>query len=168
MLTFLFFQPASKLCVVKSPFWPVLRTAGASHPFGDVRGSQIKCRYEPDLANICRNSWISVWILNRIHFGLVLSSLALSHCESWILTISGRLEKQPLKLLASAEATFCVYFVGIRSACPGVWELLSHGLSHWLSTWGRDPVSPGNTGEGNSAEWPEGVEPGCTSLRPPI
>jgi len=35
-----------------------------------------------------------------------------------------------------------------------------------LSTWGKDLVSPGSTGEGNSAVWPEGVEPGCTSLRP--
>jgi len=43
---------------------------------------------------------------------------------------------------------------------------LSHGLNHWLSTWGKDLVSPGSTGEGNSAVRPEGVEPGCTSLRP--
>jgi len=47
-----------------------------------------------------------------------------------------------------------------------VWELLSHGLNLWLSTWGKDPVSPGSTAEGNSAVRPEEVEPGCTSLRP--
>ena len=41
-----------------------------------------------------------------------------------------------------------------------VWQL-SHGLNHWLSTWGKDP---GSTGEGNSAVWLEGVQPGCTSL----
>jgi len=47
-----------------------------------------------------------------------------------------------------------------------VWELLSHGLNQWLSTWGKDLVSSGSTGEGSSAVWLEGVEPGCTSLRP--
>jgi len=47
-----------------------------------------------------------------------------------------------------------------------VWELLSHGLNHWLITWGKDWVSPGSTGEGSSAVWPEGVKPGCTSPRP--
>jgi len=31
---------------------------------------------------------------------------------------------------------------------------------------GKGPVSPGNAGEGNSAVRQEGVEPGCTSLRP--
>ena len=46
---------------------------------------------------------------------------------------------------------------------PGVWELLGHGLSHWLSTWGKGPVSSGSTGEGNSVVGPEGVEPGCIS-----
>jgi len=55
--------------------------------------------------------------------------------------------------------------------CPkdcnvSVWELLSYSLSHWLSTWRKDPLSPGSTAEGNSSVWPEGVEPGCTSLRP--
>jgi len=35
-----------------------------------------------------------------------------------------------------------------------------------LSTWGKDPVSPGSSGEGNSTARPEGVEPGCTSFRP--
>ena len=35
-----------------------------------------------------------------------------------------------------------------------------------LSTLGRDLVSPESTAEGSSAVWPEGVEPGCTSLRP--
>jgi len=35
-----------------------------------------------------------------------------------------------------------------------------------LSTWGKDPVSPGSAGGGNSAVGLEGVEPGCTSLRP--
>ena len=45
-------------------------------------------------------------------------------------------------------------------------ELLSHSLNHWLSTWGKGPVSPGSTGEGNSPEWLEGVKSGCTSLRP--
>jgi len=34
------------------------------------------------------------------------------------------------------------------------------------STWGKDPVSPGSTGAGNSAVWPEGVKPGCISTRP--
>ena len=47
-----------------------------------------------------------------------------------------------------------------------VWELLNHSLSHWLSTWGKDPVSPGSTSEGNAAVGQEGVEPGCTSPRP--
>ena len=47
-----------------------------------------------------------------------------------------------------------------------VWEWLSHGLNHWLSTWGKDLVSPGGTGEGNLPVWQEGVEPGCTSRRP--
>ena len=47
-----------------------------------------------------------------------------------------------------------------------VWELLSHSLNYWLSTWAKDWVSPGSTGEGNSDVWPEGVEPGCTSLKP--
>ena len=47
-----------------------------------------------------------------------------------------------------------------------VWELLSHSLNYWLSTWGKDPVSPESTGEGNSAVWLEGLQPGCTSLRP--
>ena len=47
-----------------------------------------------------------------------------------------------------------------------VWELLSHGRNDWLSNWGKDLLSPGSTGEGNSAVWPEGVQPGCTSLRP--
>jgi len=46
-----------------------------------------------------------------------------------------------------------------------MWELLSHGLNHLLITWGKGPVSPGSTSEGNSSEWLEGVEPGCTSLR---
>ena len=31
---------------------------------------------------------------------------------------------------------------------------------------GKGPVSPGSTGEGNSAVRQEGVDPGCTSLRP--
>lgn len=44
-----------------------------------------------------------------------------------------------------------------------VWELLSHDLNHWLSTWRKDLVSSGSTGEGSSAVWEEGVEPGCTS-----
>ena len=44
-------------------------------------------------------------------------------------------------------------------------ELLSHSLNHWWSTWGKDWVSCGSTGEGNSAVW-SGVEPGCTSPRP--
>jgi len=47
-----------------------------------------------------------------------------------------------------------------------VWEQLSHSLNHWLSTWEKDLVSPGSTGEGNSSVWPEGVEPGCISLKP--
>ena len=46
------------------------------------------------------------------------------------------------------------------------WGLLSHSLSHWLSPGGTDLVSTVSTGEGNSAVWPDGVEPGCTSLRP--
>jgi len=46
-----------------------------------------------------------------------------------------------------------------------VWELLNDGLNHWLITWGEHWVSRGSTGEGNSAVWPEGVEPGCTSPR---
>ena len=33
---------------------------------------------------------------------------------------------------------------------------------------GKEPVSPGSTGEGNSGVWPEGVEPACSSLRPPF
>jgi len=55
----------------------------------------------------------------------------------------------------------------IGSHCEGwsVWEMLSHGLNH-LSIWGKEPVSPGSTGEGNSPVWPEGVEPGSTSLSP--
>jgi len=32
-----------------------------------------------------------------------------------------------------------------------VWELLGHGLSHWLSTGGKDLVNTGSTGEGSSA-----------------
>ena len=48
---------------------------------------------------------------------------------------------------------------------PPVWELLNNGLNHWLTTWGKHWVSHGSTGEGNSAVWPEGVEPGCTSPR---
>ena len=47
-----------------------------------------------------------------------------------------------------------------------LWELLSHGLNHWLITWGEHWVSPGSTGEGNSAVWLEGLQPGCISLRP--
>jgi len=47
-----------------------------------------------------------------------------------------------------------------------VWEMLSHSLNHWLITWGKDWVSHGSTGEGNSPVWPEGVEPGSTSPRP--
>lgn len=39
-----------------------------------------------------------------------------------------------------------------------VWDLLSPGLNHWLSTWGKDPVSTESTGERNSAVGPEGVE----------
>jgi len=35
-----------------------------------------------------------------------------------------------------------------------------------LSTWGKDLVSSGSTDEGNSAVRQEGVEAGCTSLRP--
>jgi len=50
--------------------------------------------------------------------------------------------------------------------CTVVWELLNHSLNLWLITWGKHWVSPGSTGEGNSAVWPEGVEPGCTSPRP--
>jgi len=40
------------------------------------------------------------------------------------------------------------------------------GQNHWLSIWGKDQVSPGSTGEGNSPVRPEGVEPGCISPRP--
>jgi len=47
-----------------------------------------------------------------------------------------------------------------------VWELLNDGLNHWLITWGDHWVSRGSTGEGNSTVQLEGVEPGCTSLRP--
>ena len=47
-----------------------------------------------------------------------------------------------------------------------VWELLNHGLNFWLITWGEHWVSHRSTGEGNSAVWPEGVEPGCTSPWP--
>eukprot|EP00076_Gallus_gallus_P032048 XP_024997586.1 2-oxoglutarate and iron-dependent oxygenase domain-containing protein 3 [Gallus gallus] len=36
----------------------------------------------------------------------------------------------------------------------------------YRSTWGKDRVSPGSTGEGSSHVQLEGVEPGCTSLRP--
>jgi len=43
----------------------------------------------------------------------------------------------------------------------------------WVTAWTTDwlpgektQLSPGSTGEGNSCVWPEGVEPGCTSLRP--
>ena len=49
---------------------------------------------------------------------------------------------------------------------PSVWELSNHGLNLWLTTWGKHWVSHGSTGEGNSAVWLEGVEPGCTSPRP--
>lgn len=45
-----------------------------------------------------------------------------------------------------------------------MWELLSDGLNHWLLTWGKDQVSPGSTGEGNSPVRQEGGEPGWTSL----
>ena len=45
------------------------------------------------------------------------------------------------------------------------WELLSPSWNHWLSTWGKDPVSLGSTGECNSSVWLGGLEPGCTSLR---
>jgi len=64
------------------------------------------------------------------------------------------------------ESKWCTKIsrTGHYSVC--VWELLSHGLNHWLITWGKDPVSPGCTGEGNSAVGLEGVEPGCPSLRP--
>jgi len=48
---------------------------------------------------------------------------------------------------------------------PNVWELLNQGLNLWLTTWGKHWVSSGSTGEGNSAVWLEGVEPGCTSPR---
>jgi len=41
----------------------------------------------------------------------------------------------------------------------------SCSVTAWLSTWGKDPISPGSTGEGNSHVWPEGLQPGCTSLR---
>ena len=41
-----------------------------------------------------------------------------------------------------------------------VWELLKHSLNHWLSTFGKDLVSPGSTGEGNPCVWPEGGEGG--------
>ena len=55
---------------------------------------------------------------------------------------------------------------------PGVFlQHLSHGgrmgtVESWpesLITWGKDQVSPGSTGEGNSPVRLEGVEPGCTS-----
>jgi len=59
-----------------------------------------------------------------------------------------------------------VFFNAIYLGFMAVWELLSPGLNHWLSTWGKDPVSSGSTGEGNSAVWLEWVGPGCTSLRP--
>jgi len=44
-----------------------------------------------------------------------------------------------------------------------VWELLSHGLNRWLTIWRQEPVSPGSTGESNSAVRLEG-EPACTSF----
>jgi len=47
-----------------------------------------------------------------------------------------------------------------------VWELLNHVMNLWLTTWGEHWVSYRSTREGNSATWPEGVEPGCTSPRP--
>jgi len=46
-----------------------------------------------------------------------------------------------------------------------VWELLNHGLSLWLITWGKHWVSCRSTGEGNSLVCLEGVGPGPTSLR---
>ena len=48
--------------------------------------------------------------------------------------------------------------MGTVESCP---EPLTEHLGKVLS-----PFSPGSTGEGNSAVWPEGVEAGCTSLRP--
>ena len=50
-----------------------------------------------------------------------------------------------------------------KCTCLMYGNVLSHSLSHWLSSWGKHLISPWSTGEGNSAVWPEGVEPGCTS-----
>lgn len=70
-------------------------------------------------------------------------------------------KQQPVISPGRVPATEVIKSLLMNSLC--VWELLSPGLNHWLSSWGKDPLSPGSTGEGNSAVWPEGVEPGCAS-----
>ena len=55
------------------------------------------------------------------------------------------------------------YHTNHVATCRGTAESRPEPLIEHL---GNDLVSPRSTGEGNSALWPEGVEPGCTSLRP--
>ena len=59
-----------------------------------------------------------------------------------------------------------IVFWVMRWWSQSVWELLNHGLNLWLTTWGKHWVSHGSTGEGNSAVWPEGMEPGSTTPTP--
>ena len=46
---------------------------------------------------------------------------------------------------------------------PGKGELLSHGLNHWLISWGRTQSAVGAQVEAIQSEWK--VEPGCSSPR---
>ena len=72
--------------------------------------------------------------------------------------------KNRQKIQTSCIYNQCFSYPNTSKCCNnGVWALLSHSLNHW--TWDKDWVSHGSTGEGNSAAWPEGVEPGCTSPR---
>ena len=68
-------------------------------------------------------------------------------------------------IMRGIQCHFSPIFASLKRLLA-VWELLNHGLNFWLITWGKHWVTHGSTGEGNSAVWPEGVEPGCTSPRP--
>lgn len=54
-----------------------------------------------------------------------------------------------------------IYSVIFRYSILGVWELLSHDLNQWLSTWWRDTASPRSAGKSSSPVQPE-VKPGSS------
>ena len=74
------------------------------------------------------------------------------------------LQRPPKELRNRSHPT--VYFKGLwKQRCT-----ILYG-NCWVPTWTTEylwkgPVSPGSTGEGNSAVAQEGVDPGCTSPRP--